>query len=66
MSTIQFRAKKDAITDKAKDRHDAYLSVWWELMKLQQGRAGQHKIFQPQRIVPAGPHYAENYGEDEK
>jgi hypothetical protein len=35
---------KDAITDRAKDRQDAYLSVWWELMNLQRDRAGQKKI----------------------
>jgi hypothetical protein len=40
---IDYDNYKDAITDKAKDRHDAYLSLWWELMNLQRGRAGTQK-----------------------
>jgi hypothetical protein len=44
---IDYDNYKDAITDKAKDRHDAYLSVWWELMNLQQGRAGNTKHSSP-------------------
>ena len=48
---IDYNNYKDAITDKAEDRHDAYLSVWWELMNLQRGRAGTTKA---QPTVPAG------------
>ena len=39
---IDYDNYKDSITDKAKDRHDAYLSVWWELTNLQRvARAAQ-------------------------
>jgi len=41
---IDYANYKDAITDKAQDRHDAYLSVWCELMNLQRGRGGKTKI----------------------
>jgi hypothetical protein len=44
---IDYDNYKDAITDKAKDRNDAYLSVWWELMNLQRDRAGNTKYSSP-------------------
>ena len=56
---IDYDNYRDAITAKAKDRHDAYVSVWWELMNLQRDRAGHYKTFQPKRTVAGGPHYAE-------
>ena len=47
---IDYDNYKDAITDKAKDRNDAYLSVWWELMNLQRDRVGQHKTSSPHEL----------------
>ena len=44
---IDYDNYKDAIKDKARDRHDAYLSVWWELMNLQRERAGNTKYSNP-------------------
>jgi hypothetical protein len=49
---IDYDNYKDAITGKAKDRHEAYLDVWWALLNLQRDRAGRHKIFPPQGTVP--------------
>jgi hypothetical protein len=47
---------KDAIKDKAKDRHDAYLSAWWELMNLQRDRAGNAKYSSPNEPSREAPH----------
>ena len=52
---IDYDNYKDAITDKAKDRHDAYLRVWWELMNLQRGRAGNTKSSRPKCSRPGLP-----------
>ena len=62
---IDYDNYKDAITDKAKDRHDAYLSVWWELLNLQRGRAGNTKPSRPNQLSRK-PTLREYYGEDEK
>ena len=48
---IKYNNFKDSITDKANDRHDAYLRIWWELMNLQRDRAGNTKHSSPNELT---------------
>jgi hypothetical protein len=49
---IDYDNYKYAITDKAEARHDAYLSVWWQLMNLQRDQAGNTKYSSPNELSP--------------